>query len=188
MVLESISFLFRRKISILHPRIHIAIRNMHTGKKSNMHIAQKLSPTPKSKWTFQFKHTLAALATAAPPPAAAEAVADGEAMVVDMTAETEAANGAHNNQPKGSNSSRNGSQGKNGDGSSCGRGAYNNQPKSGSISSRNGGRGGGEGGSCGSHGRGKDSGRGGGSNIPPTVLATMGEGNGGGRQQSTKKR
>ncbi len=57
-----------------------------------MHIAQKLSPTPKSKWAFWFKHTLAALPTAAPPPPAAEAAADGEAMVVDMTAETEAAN------------------------------------------------------------------------------------------------
>jgi hypothetical protein len=27
-----------------------------------MHIAQKLSPTPKSKWAFWFKHTLAVLA------------------------------------------------------------------------------------------------------------------------------
>ncbi len=40
-------------------------------------------------------------------PAAAEAAADGKAMVVDnMMAETEAANGAYNNQPKTSNSSR----------------------------------------------------------------------------------
>ncbi len=53
-----------------------------------MHITQKLSPMPKSKWAFQFKLTLAMLATAAPPPAAADAAADGEAMVVDMTAET----------------------------------------------------------------------------------------------------
>ncbi len=74
-----------------------------------MHIAQKLFLTPKSKWAFWFKHILAALATAAPPPAAAEPAADGEAMVVDMTAETEAANGAHNNQPKsGRDSGRNG--------------------------------------------------------------------------------
>jgi hypothetical protein len=73
-----------------------------------MHIAQKLSPTPKSKGAFWFKHTLTALATAALLPAAAEAAADGEAMVFDMMAETEAANGAYNNQPKGSNSSRNG--------------------------------------------------------------------------------
>jgi hypothetical protein len=73
-----------------------------------MHIAQKLSPTPKYKWAFWFKHTLATLATAALPPAAAEAAADEEAMVLDMTAETEAANGAYNNQPKGSDSSRNG--------------------------------------------------------------------------------
>jgi hypothetical protein len=71
-----------------------------------MHIAQKLSPTPKSKWAFWFKHTLAVLTMAARPPAAAEAGADGEAMVVDMMAVTE--NGAYNNQPKGSNSGRNG--------------------------------------------------------------------------------
>ncbi len=64
-----------------------------------MHIARKNSPTPKSKWAFWFKHTLVALATAALLPAAAEAAADGEALVVDMTAETEAANGAYNNQP-----------------------------------------------------------------------------------------
>ncbi len=73
-----------------------------------MHIAQNLSPRPKPKWAFWFKHTLAALAMAVPLPAAAEAAADGEAMVVDMTAETEAADGAYNNQPKsGSNSGRN---------------------------------------------------------------------------------
>ncbi len=54
----------------------------------------------KSKWAFRFKHTLATLATAAPPPVVAEAVADWEVMVVDMMAETEAANGAINNQPK----------------------------------------------------------------------------------------
>ncbi len=60
----------------------------------------------------------------AAPPAAAEAAADGEAMVVDMMAETETANGAYNNQPKsGSNSVRNGGQGGS-DGSSPGRGAY----------------------------------------------------------------
>ncbi len=47
------------------------------------------------------------LETAEPPPAVAEAATDGEAMVLDMTAETEAANGSNNNQPKGSNSSRN---------------------------------------------------------------------------------
>jgi hypothetical protein len=58
--------------------------------KSNMHT-QKLSPTPRSKWAFWFKHSLAALVTAVPPPAVA---ADWEAMVVDMTTETEAANGA----------------------------------------------------------------------------------------------
>jgi hypothetical protein len=47
---------------------------------------------------------LAALATAAPLPEAAEAVANGEAMVVDMMAETVAVAGAYNNQPKsGSN-------------------------------------------------------------------------------------
>ena len=74
-----------------------------------MHIAQNLSPTPKSKWAFWFKHTLPALAMAAPPPAAAEAAADGEAMVLDMTAETEAADGAYENQPKGSDRDRNGS-------------------------------------------------------------------------------
>jgi hypothetical protein len=108
MVLESTSFLLRRKISILHPHIHITICNMHTRKKSNMHIAQKLSPKPKSKWAFWFKHTLAALVTAAPPPSVAEVAADGEAMVLDMKAETEAANGAYNNQPKGSDRGRNG--------------------------------------------------------------------------------
>ncbi len=70
---------------------------MHTGEKSNMHIAQKLSLTPKSKWAFWFKHTLTVLAMAALPPAAAEAAADGEAMVLDMTLETELANGAYNN-------------------------------------------------------------------------------------------
>jgi hypothetical protein len=48
---------------------------------------------------------------AVPPPAMAEAAADGEAMVLHMTAETEAAKGAYNNQPKGSNSSRNGRRG-----------------------------------------------------------------------------
>jgi hypothetical protein len=67
----------------------------------------KLSPMPKSEWEFWFKHTLAALATAAPPPAVAEAATDGEAMVLDMTAETEAVNGAYNNQPKDSDSGRN---------------------------------------------------------------------------------
>jgi hypothetical protein len=184
MVLESTSFLLRRKISIMHPHIHIAICNMHMGeRKSNMHIAQKLSPAPKSKWAFRFKHTLPALAMAAPPPAAAEAAADGEVMVLDMTAQTEAVNGAYNNQPKGSDSGRNGSQG-NGNSSSRGRGAYNNQPKSGRDSGRNGGRGSGN---SGSHGRGKDSIRGVGSNVAPTALATTGAGNGRGRQQSTKK-
>ncbi len=49
---------------------------------------------PKSKWAFWFKHTLTVQATAVPPPAAAETAADGEAMVVDMRAETEAANRA----------------------------------------------------------------------------------------------
>jgi hypothetical protein len=44
MVLESISFLLKRKIFILHPHIHIAIRNMYTGKKSNIHFAQKTYP------------------------------------------------------------------------------------------------------------------------------------------------
>ncbi len=74
-----------------------------------MHIAQKLSTMAKSKWAFWFKYTLAMLATAALLPAVAYGVADGEAMVVDMMAETEAANGAYNNQPKsGSNSGRNG--------------------------------------------------------------------------------
>jgi hypothetical protein len=43
---------------------------------------------------------LAMLSTAAPQPAAAEAAADGEAIVVDMTAETEAVAGAYSNQPK----------------------------------------------------------------------------------------
>jgi hypothetical protein len=114
---------------MLHFHIHIAIRNMHTGGgESNMHIAQKLSPTPKSKWAIWFKHILAELATAALPPAAAEAAADGEAMLLDMMAETVAANWAYNNQPKGSDSGRNGGQG-DGIGGSCGRGAYNNQPK-----------------------------------------------------------
>jgi hypothetical protein len=70
---------------------------MHIAQKSNMHIAQKLFPMPKSKWAFPFNHSLAALATAALLPAAAEAVADGEAMVVDMTVETEAANEAYIN-------------------------------------------------------------------------------------------
>jgi hypothetical protein len=51
----------------------------------NMHIAQKLSPTPKSKWAIWFKHNLAVLATVASLPAAAEAAADGEGMVVDMS-------------------------------------------------------------------------------------------------------
>jgi hypothetical protein len=51
---------------------------------------------------------LAVLVTAVPQSAAVEAAASGEAMVVDMTAETEAAAGAYNNQPKsGSNSGRN---------------------------------------------------------------------------------
>ncbi len=53
---------------------------------------------------------LAALAKAAPLPAAveaaveavAEAVADGEVMVMKMMVETEAAAGAYNNQPKSS--------------------------------------------------------------------------------------
>jgi hypothetical protein len=104
-----------------------------------MHIAQNLFPMPKSKWAFWFKHTLTALATAAPLPAVAEAAANGEVMmVVDMMAETEAANGAYINQPKDSDSSRNGGQG-DGDVSSHGRGAYNNQPKSRSNSCRYGG-------------------------------------------------
>jgi hypothetical protein len=55
------------------------------------------NPTPKSKWAFWLKHTLATLATGAPPPEAVEAVADGEAMLVDMMAETEAAAGAYIN-------------------------------------------------------------------------------------------
>jgi hypothetical protein len=98
------------------------------GKKKQYAYCTKIFPTPKSKWAFQFKHNLAALATAAPPPAAAEAAADGEAMVLDMMAEAETVNGAYNNQLKGSDSGRNGGQG-DGDGSSRGRGAYNNQPK-----------------------------------------------------------
>jgi hypothetical protein len=69
------------------------IQYAYGDENCNMHIAQKLSPVPKFKWAFWFKHTLAVLATAAPPPAAAEVAADGEAMVVDMMAETEAANG-----------------------------------------------------------------------------------------------
>ncbi len=109
---------------------------------------------------------------------AVEAAADGEVMALDMMVETEAANWAYNNQPKGSNSGRNGGQG-NGDNSNRGRGTYNNQPKRGSNSSRNSGRGDGNGGSC---GRGKDSGRGGGVDIAPTALATTGAGNDGGRQ------
>ncbi len=42
------------------------------------------------------------------PPVAAEAAADGEVMVLDVMAETEAVNGAYNNQTKGSDSGRNG--------------------------------------------------------------------------------
>jgi hypothetical protein len=45
-------------------------------------------------------NSLPLLATAAPMPALAEAATNGEAMVVDMMAETEAAAGAYNNQPK----------------------------------------------------------------------------------------
>jgi hypothetical protein len=51
---------------------------------------------------------LTVLAAAAPQSAAVEAAADGEAMLVDMTAGTEAVAGAYNNQPKtGSDSGRN---------------------------------------------------------------------------------
>ncbi len=54
---------------------------------------------------LQFLAMLEAAAAAAK--ALAEVVANGEAMVVEMMAETEAAAGAYNNQPKsGSNSSR----------------------------------------------------------------------------------
>jgi hypothetical protein len=53
MVLEFISFFFRRKLSILHPCIHIAICNMHTGMKiCNMHIAQKLPQRPGQNGHF----------------------------------------------------------------------------------------------------------------------------------------
>jgi hypothetical protein len=62
---------------------------MHTGIKNAICILHKNIPlTPRSKWAFLFKHTLA-VAKAALLPAAAEAAADGEAMVVDTTAETE---------------------------------------------------------------------------------------------------
>jgi hypothetical protein len=136
MVLESISFLLRRKISILHPHNHFAICNMHTGKKAICILHKNFPQCPSPNGYLVQTHPCHA-GDGCAAASAVEAAADGEAMVLDMTAETEAANWAYNNQPKGSDSGRNGGQG-NGNGSSCGRGAYNNQPKSGSNSSING--------------------------------------------------
>jgi hypothetical protein len=53
MVLEYISFLFRRKVSILHPRIHSAICNMNTGIKIAVCILHKnfsLHPSPNGRF------------------------------------------------------------------------------------------------------------------------------------------